>query len=173
MQYQRDEEPYGWASMPFRSHQGAGDQNLDKFSPPADVDTESADNPTHYRIVAENTRKWLFDCVCKGYLTIPEPSSRQQPELTSFNPETGKSHSLRDNTSDPVTSASAANISAVQIHGNFTPIGNRNHVENVSDSTTTLNVAVMRRSRSRVGVLVQLPHLIEHLLPQLDHRYVM
>jgi hypothetical protein len=36
-----------------------------------------------------------------------------------------------------------------------------------------MNVAVMRRSRSCVGVLVQLPHLIEHLLPQLDHRYVM
>jgi hypothetical protein len=33
-------------------------------------------------------------------------------------------------------------------------------------------VAVMRKG-SRVGVLVQLPHLIEHLLPQLYRRYVM
>ncbi|KAI0569637.1 hypothetical protein TUN199_11312 [Pyrenophora tritici-repentis] len=34
-------------------------------------------------------------------------------------------------------------------------------------------VTVMRRSRSRVGGLVLLPHFIEHLLLQLDHRYVM
>jgi hypothetical protein len=34
-------------------------------------------------------------------------------------------------------------------------------------------VKVMRRSKSRVSVLVLLPHFIEHLLPQLYHRYVM
>jgi hypothetical protein len=39
-------------------------------------------------------------------------------------------------------------------------------------SKPTHDVAVMR-SRSRVGVPVQLPHLIEHLLPQLYRRYVM
>jgi hypothetical protein len=31
----------------------------------------------------------------------------------------------------------------------------------------------MRRSRSRVGGLVLLPPFIEHLLPELHHRYVM
>jgi hypothetical protein len=38
-----------------------------------------------------------------------------------------------------------------------------------------LSVTVMRRSRSRVdgGGLVLLPHLIERLLPQLQHRHVM
>jgi hypothetical protein len=38
------------------------------------------------------------------------------------------------------------------------------------------SVTVMRRSRSRVpcgGGLALLPHFIEHLLPQLYHRYVM
>jgi hypothetical protein len=33
-------------------------------------------------------------------------------------------------------------------------------------------VTVMRRSRSRVGGLMLLPHFIEHLLPELHHRYV-
>jgi hypothetical protein len=34
-------------------------------------------------------------------------------------------------------------------------------------------VTVMRRSRSRVGGLVLLRHFIEHLLPELHHRYIM
>jgi hypothetical protein len=34
-------------------------------------------------------------------------------------------------------------------------------------------VTVMRRSRSRVGGPVLLPRFIEHLLPELHHRYVM
>jgi hypothetical protein len=37
----------------------------------------------------------------------------------------------------------------------------------------SLCVTVMRRSRSRVGGLVLLPHFIGHLLPELHHRYVM
>jgi hypothetical protein len=35
------------------------------------------------------------------------------------------------------------------------------------------SVTVMRRSRSRVGGLVLLPHFIEHLLPQLHNEHVM
>jgi hypothetical protein len=35
------------------------------------------------------------------------------------------------------------------------------------------DVTVIRNSRSRVSGLVLLPHFIEHLLPELHHRYVM
>jgi hypothetical protein len=43
---------------------------------------------------------------------------------------------------------------------------------NVHRAMDTYVVTIIR-SRSRVGVLVQLPQLIKHLLPQLYHRYVM
>jgi hypothetical protein len=42
-----------------------------------------------------------------------------------------------------------------------------------SNDGCSAGVTVMRRSRSRVGGPVLLPHLIEHLLPELHHIYVM
>jgi hypothetical protein len=52
MQYQRGEDPYGWGSMPLRSHQEAGDQNLDESS----ADRYPEDQHTAFANVAHSSQ---------------------------------------------------------------------------------------------------------------------